>query len=88
MEIPTGLFSTATPIGALVGFVALVGWLIVKGKLIPESLHDRIVAGKDDRIVAQEKIIERQSAQLSRAMEAGESSLHLLRSIAPPEEQT
>lgn len=47
IELP-GLWSL-TPIGFGLGVVALVYWLLITGRLVPRSTHDRIVAVQKER---------------------------------------
>lgn len=69
------------------GLFLLLGFLLVRGfmtgKVIPESMHDRIVSGKDAEIENQRKIIDKLTTQLDLAVEYGETTVKLLQAIGP-----
>lgn len=80
-ELPTWLFTTVSPLGALIGFVVLVGILIVKGKLIPESLHDRIVAAQAETIKVQTEALESAYSQIEAQNQVGETVLAIVNAL-------
>lgn len=78
IELP-GLWSL-TPIGALLGLVVLMYWLITSGRLIPRSSHERELAAANKRgdewkesTLDGRKLIAEQSAQLGKFAEASKT---------------
>lgn len=48
MEALPGLWSL-TPVGALIGFIVLLGWMLATGKLYTKAQHDEIVGLHEER---------------------------------------
>ncbi len=48
IEIPAGLWSLS-PLGALIGVIVLIYWLLATGRLIPKSSHERELAQAEKR---------------------------------------
>ena len=76
---------TITPLG---GLLALGVWIvrqIVVGQLIPAATHERILASKEETIRVLAEAGARRDAQTDKLLTTSETTLHLLRSIAPAE---
>lgn len=76
---------TVTPIG---GLLALGIWIVrqvVIGSLIPSATHERILASKEETIRVLAEAGARRDAQTDKLLATSETTLHLLRSIAPSE---
>lgn len=76
---------TITPLG---GLLALGVWIvrqIVVGQLIPSATHERILASKEETIRVLSEAGARRDAQTDKLLTTSETTLHLLRSIAPAE---
>jgi hypothetical protein len=74
-ELP-GLWSLS-PLGALIGAIVLVYWLIVTGRLVPRSTHEAVLAVANKRgdewketAATQRTLIEQQSRQIGLFAEA------------------
>src|SRR6476620_1823278 len=48
LELPAGLWSLS-PLGALIGVIVLIYWLLATGRLIPKSSHERELAQAEKR---------------------------------------
>lgn len=72
------------------GLLSVLVYLVVRGfmmgKIIPESMHDRVVKGLTDQITTQQAIIDRVTSQVDLAVEYGETTVKFLQSITPDEE--
>lgn len=71
-----------TPLGALLAVGVWVIRSIMGGQLIPQPTHDQIVGLLREENGTLRAALERQDTQITRLTETGETSLHLLRSIA------
>lgn len=68
------------------GLLALGLWIIRKigrGDWIPVATHERIVGTMTEAYHVQAGTVDRLNAQVAKMAETGETTLHLLRSIAP-----
>lgn len=74
------------------GLFLLLGFLVVRGfitgKVIPESMHDRVVKGLTDQITTQQAIIDKVTTQVDLTVEYGETTVKLLQAIAPREKES
>lgn len=78
---------TITPLG---GLLALGVWIVrqvVVGLLIPAATHERILASKEETIRVLAEAGARRDAQTDKLLATSETTLHLLRSIAPEDER-
>ena len=78
-EFLPGLWSMS-PVGALLGVVVLVYWLITSGRLIPRSSHERELATANKRgdewketAIEGRKLIAEQSTQIGKFAEASKT---------------
>lgn len=88
MEIINALggLSTLAPGTAL---VAIFVWLIqavATGKIIPSQTHADIMSARDREVERLAAALERAQTQNTKLSQTSETTLHLLRSIAPDEE--
>lgn len=77
---------TITPIGGLLALGVWVVRQVVIGNLIPSATHERILASKEETIRVLSEAGARRDAQTDKLLATSETTLHLLRSIAPKEE--
>lgn len=70
----------------LTGYLVIRGFMV--GKIIPESMHDRVVKGLSDQISTQQTIIDKVTTQVDLTVEYGETTVKLLQAIAPKEEES
>lgn len=77
-------------VGVAAGFIAFALYVlrsIVLGKLVPEAMHERIVAAKDDQIDTLQSVKADYSAQIDTLLDQGRTTHRLLRSIAPDDDE-
>lgn len=74
--------------GLLLVLVYLVVRGFMMGKIIPESMHDRVVKGLSEQISTQQTIIDKVTTQVDLTVEYGETTVKLLQAIAPKEKES
>lgn len=87
-ELP-GLWSLS-PIGALLGVIALFYWLLATGRLITRSSHERELAQANKRgdewketALDGRKVITEQSSQIGKLVDGSRIAEHFFRSANP-----
>lgn len=67
--------------------LVLVVVLIIRGKLIPESMHVRITDAKDDQIGTLKEAQKDYASQVDKLLDQGQTTHKLLRAIAPEDRE-
>lgn len=78
-----GGLGDVTVSAVLLILVLLVVRSIVTGKLVPEAMHDRIVAAKNDQIDTLQGVKVEYSGQIDKLLENDETILRVMRALDP-----
>lgn len=83
MEALPGFWSL-TPIGGMLGMLAILYWLLATGRLVTKSSHEREIGILNTIVSRQDTTIEVQQDQIQSLTEVGKTMEAVLKSAGPP----
>jgi len=72
-----------SPLAGMIGMVVIVYWMLLTGRLITRSSHEREIGIYKEQILVKDKTIEKQTNQITSLLSVGQTMQAVLRSAGP-----
>lgn len=87
MDTLPGIWSL-TPIGGMIGMLALLYWLLVTGRLVTKSTHEREIGIYKEVRENDKETIREQRTQITSLLEVGHTVQAVIKAAGPPLDET